>query len=200
MFCGRSRCAAFIGANSWTVNSLNETNLKSVNQLLRRAAGESVGARLIRALLVLAVVGFSVLAVKSIMIGDDAPTKEATERAAIALSGTSVVTLDSIERTRAGIEIVTIGRNAAATTLHDGIISVPQSAIRRVDGNSIVFVEDTLPNRFLPRFVHVGSVTGNGMVEIAGGLLPGDEVVISGARLLEAKLERGHLGAFHMSK
>jgi hypothetical protein len=199
MFCGRSRCAAFIGANSWTVNSLNETNLKSVNQLLRRAAGESVGARLIRALLVLAVVGFSVLAVKSIMIGDDAPTKEATERAAIALSGTSVVTLDSIERTRAGIEIVAIGRNAAAT-LRDGIISVPQSAIRRVDGNSIVFVEDTLPNRFLPRFVHVGSVTGNGMVEIAGGLLPGDEVVISGARLLEAKLERGHLGAFHMSK
>jgi len=199
MFCGRSRCAAFIGANSWTVNSLNETNLKSVNQLLRRAAGESLGARLIRALLVLAVVGFSVLAVKSIMIGDDAPTKEATERAAIALSGTSVVTLDSIERTRAGIEIVAIGRNAAAT-LRDGIISVPQSAIRRVDGNSIVFVEDTLPNRFLPRFVHVGSVTGNGMVEIAGGLLPGDEVVISGARLLEAKLERGHLGAFHMSK
>ncbi|HCF99777.1 MAG TPA: hypothetical protein DEV93_04455 [Chloroflexi bacterium] len=199
MFCGRSRCAAFIGANSWTVNSLNETNLKSVNQLLRRAAGESVGARLIRALLVLAVVGFSVLAVKSIMIGDDAPTKEATERAAIALSGTSVVTLDSIERTRAGIEIVAIGRNAAAT-LRDGIISVPQSAIRRVDGNSIVFVEDTLPNRFLPRFVHVGSVTGNGMVEIAGGLLPGDEVVIRGGRLLEAKLERGHFGPFHTSK
>jgi len=167
--------------------------------LLRLAVGESLGARLIRALLVLAVVGFSVLAVKSIMIGDDAPTKEATERAAIALSGTSLVTLDSIERTRAGIEIVAIGRNAAAT-LRDGIISVPQSAIRRVDGNSIVFVEDTLPNRFLPRFVHVGSVTGNGMVEIAGGLLPGDEVVISGARLLEAKLERGHLGAFHMSK
>jgi len=199
MFCGRSRCAAFIRDSSWTVNSLNETNLKSVNQLLRRAAGESVGARLIRALLVLAVVGFSVLAVKSIMIGDDAPTKEATERAAIALSGTSVVTLDSIERTRAGIEIVAIGRNAAAT-LRDGIISVPQSAIRRVDGNSIVFVEDTLPNRFLPRFVHVGSVTGNGMVEIAGGLLPGDEVVIRGGRLLEAKLERGHFGPFHTSK
>ena len=167
--------------------------------MLRLAVGESLGARLIRALLVLAVVGFSVLAVKSIMIGDDAPTKEATERAAIALSGTSVVTLDSIERTRAGIEIVAIGRNAAAT-LRDGIISVPQSAIRRVDGNSIVFVEDTLPNRFLPRFVHVGSVTGNGMVEIAGGLLPGDEVVIRGGRLLEAKLERGHFGPFHTSK
>ena len=59
-------------------------NLKPVHRLLRplrRAAGESAIARLTRALLLLAVIVFTVLAVKSIMGGSDARIQESADRA-----------------------------------------------------------------------------------------------------------------------
>jgi len=53
-------------------------NLKPVHRLLRRAAGESAIAHLTRALLLLAVTIFTVLAVKSIA-RDDAATSKAAD-------------------------------------------------------------------------------------------------------------------------
>gem|GEM_PF-5701093 len=53
--------------------------LKPVYRLLRRAAGESAIARLTRPLLLLAVIVFTVLAVKSIIGSDDAATSKAAD-------------------------------------------------------------------------------------------------------------------------
>ena len=109
-------------------------------------------------LLLLAVIGFALLAIESIMRGGDTPTKEDSEIAALSVTGTSVVTLDSAELAQAGLEIVVVGQSHSVSLTANGSIQVPQTAIQRLDGNSMVFVADTLPNRYLPRFVHVDSV------------------------------------------
>jgi hypothetical protein len=147
-----------------------------------------------------AVIGFTVLAVESIMSGDDAPTKEDAESAALSTTATSVVTLDSVERAQVGLEIVIVGQSHSVPLTANGSIQVPQTAIQRLDGNWMVFVADTLPNRYLPRFVHVDSLRGDGKVAITAGLFPGDQLVIKGARLLGTKLETSRGGSSHKSK
>jgi hypothetical protein len=151
-------------------------------------------------LLLSAVIGFAVLAIESIMRGDDTPTKEDAEMEALSATGMSGVTLDSAERAQAGLEIVVVGQSPSVPLIANGSIQVPETAIQRLDGNSMVFVADTLPNRYLPRFVHVDSPMGDGKVEITAGLLPGDQLVIKGARLLGTKLDASHVGPFHTSK
>lgn len=131
------------------------------------------------------------------MRGDDTPTNEAVEKAEIASSASLVVTLDSSEQMRAGVELMRVdsGMDSAKRPL-----LVPDSAVRRIDGSSIVFVADTLPNQCQVRFVHLAEPRSDGKAEVTSGLLKGDQAVIRGAAVLEASLERHHSGPFHSRK
>lgn len=131
------------------------------------------------------------------MRGNDTPTSEAVEKAEIATSAGLEVTLDSSEQLRAGVELMRVDSTMA---LSRGPLVLPDSAVRRIDGSPIVFVADTLPNRFQPRFVHIAGSRADGRVDVTSGLLTGDRVVIKGAAVLEANLERYHSGPYHSRK
>ena len=111
-----------------------------------------------------------------------------------------MVRLDSAERGQVELEIAVVGQSLSVPLTASGSIQVPQTAVQRLDGNWMVFVADTLPNRYLARFVHVDSLRGDGKVELTAGLLSGDRLVIKDARLLGTKLDASHGGPSHTTK
>ena len=61
------------------------------------------------------------------------------------------------------------------------VVSVPRAALQGEGGNRFVYVKDfDLPNAFVKTPIIVGAINDQ-RVEVASGLLPGDEVVTRGA-------------------
>jgi len=69
---------------------------------------------------------------------------------------------------------------------------IPQSAVQRVDGRTLVFVATEEPGVFRPTFVTL-SARARDKVEVREGLAVGDQVVVSGAFTLKSELLRGEL-------
>jgi len=71
-------------------------------------------------------------------------------------------------------------------------VSVPRSAVQRVDGQEVVFVR-TGPGVYEPRVVERRG--GGERVQVEGRLRPGDKVVTTGAVLLRTEIMPGAIGA-----
>ena len=69
---------------------------------------------------------------------------------------------------------------------------IAQSAVQRVEGQTLVFVATDEPGVFRTAFVTLGA-RSHGKVEIRDGLAEGDQVVVSGAFTLKSELLRGQL-------
>ena len=72
---------------------------------------------------------------------------------------------------------------------HSKTISVPATAVVRVDSDDIVFVEQA-PGEYRVQKVQVETVT-NGTARLVGGITAGEKVVERGAFLLKSKLVAG---------
>jgi len=77
-----------------------------------------------------------------------------------------------------------LGTSTAAT---DAVLTVPRTALQRVDGKAVVFVKT--PRGFERRGVELG-ISGGELVEIRGGLKEGEAVATAGAFLLKSELLR----------
>jgi len=86
------------------------------------------------------------------------------------------------------------GRISLSPPGDDGgsVLAIPQSAVQRLDGQSLVFVPGEKEGVFRPIFVSLGARAG-GKVEIRDGLVDGDQVVTAGAFTLKSELLRGQL-------
>ncbi|MDD5349991.1 MAG: efflux RND transporter periplasmic adaptor subunit [Chthoniobacteraceae bacterium] len=76
---------------------------------------------------------------------------------------------------------------------NENAVLVPDSAIQRVEGNTMVFVQKG-PDLFDARAVRLG-VRSGGQVELAEGLQPGEQVVVAHGYPLKSQLLISHLGA-----
>ena len=76
--------------------------------------------------------------------------------------------------------------------LTEQVSVIAQSAVQRVEGQTLVFVAAEEPGVFRPTFVTLGA-RARGKVEIRDGLAEGDQVVVSGAFTLKSELLRGQL-------
>ncbi len=72
------------------------------------------------------------------------------------------------------------------------VLVVPESAVQRIDGQTLVFVATGGPGVFRPTFARTGT-RARGLVEVRDGLSEGDEVVVAGAFTLKSELLRGRL-------
>lgn len=72
------------------------------------------------------------------------------------------------------------------------VLVIPQSAVQRVEGQTLVFVATGEPGVFRPTFVTLGALA-LGKVEVRDGVAEGDQVVVSGAFTLKSELLRGRL-------
>jgi cobalt-zinc-cadmium efflux system membrane fusion protein len=72
------------------------------------------------------------------------------------------------------------------------VLVVPESAVQRIDGQTLVFVATGEPGVFRPTFATTGT-RARGLVEVRDGLSEGDEVVVAGAFTLKSELLRGRL-------
>lgn len=75
------------------------------------------------------------------------------------------------------------------------VLKVPDAAIRRQGGETIVFVDEGR-GRFERREVVLG-VQSDGLVEIRKGLKPGERVVSAGSFILKSELEKEGFGGGH---
>jgi cobalt-zinc-cadmium efflux system membrane fusion protein len=69
---------------------------------------------------------------------------------------------------------------------------IPQSAVQRIDGQTMVFVATDKPGVFRPTFVTLGA-RARGKVEVRDGVAEGDQVVVSGAFTLKSELLAGQI-------
>jgi cobalt-zinc-cadmium efflux system membrane fusion protein len=79
-------------------------------------------------------------------------------------------------------------------------IIVPDSAVQRAAGKSVVFVYHPIAKgggRFERREVQLGSPS-KGRVPVTQGLKPGDAVVIAGAYAVKAQMEKGSMPDLEM--
>lgn len=79
-------------------------------------------------------------------------------------------------------------------------ISVPDSAIQRLDGKTVVFLaqpDGTGGARFVKREVQIGGTSG-GRTSIVGGLTLADRVVVSGAYAVKAQLAKAKMPKMEM--
>ncbi len=72
------------------------------------------------------------------------------------------------------------------------VLAIPQGAVQRLDGHTLVFVSGEEEGVFRPVFVTTGA-RARGKVEVRDGLVEGDQVVTSGAFTLKSELLRGQL-------
>jgi cobalt-zinc-cadmium efflux system membrane fusion protein len=69
---------------------------------------------------------------------------------------------------------------------------IPQSAVQRIDGQTMVFVATDEVGVFVPTFVTLGA-RARGKVEVRDGVVEGDPVVVSGAFTLKSELLAGQI-------
>jgi cobalt-zinc-cadmium efflux system membrane fusion protein len=69
---------------------------------------------------------------------------------------------------------------------------IPQSAVQRIDGQTMVFVATDEVGVFVPTFVTLGA-RARGKVEVRDGVAEGDPVVVSGAFTLKSELLAGQM-------
>jgi cobalt-zinc-cadmium efflux system membrane fusion protein len=69
---------------------------------------------------------------------------------------------------------------------------IPQSAVQRIDGQTMVFVATDKLGVFRPTFVTLGA-RARGKVEVRDGVTEGDQVVVSGAFTLKSELLAGQI-------
>jgi RND family efflux transporter MFP subunit len=69
---------------------------------------------------------------------------------------------------------------------------IPQSAVQRIEGQTLVFVATDEPGVFRPAFVTLGA-RARGKVEVRDGLVEGEQVVVSGGFTLKSELLGGKL-------
>jgi cobalt-zinc-cadmium efflux system membrane fusion protein len=69
---------------------------------------------------------------------------------------------------------------------------IPQSAVQRIDGRTIVFVATDEVGVFMPTFVTLGA-RARGKAEVRDGVVEGDQVVVSGAFTLKSELLSGQI-------
>ncbi len=79
-----------------------------------------------------------------------------------------------------------------AGNLTGQVPSVAESAVQRIDGQTLVFVATEEPGVFRPAFVTLGA-RARGKVEVRDGVVEGDQVVVSGAFTLKSELLGGKL-------
>jgi cobalt-zinc-cadmium efflux system membrane fusion protein len=70
--------------------------------------------------------------------------------------------------------------------------AIPQSAVQRIEGQTLVFVATDEPGVFRPAFVTLGA-RARGKVEVRDGLVEGEQVVVSGGFTLKSELLGGKL-------
>jgi cobalt-zinc-cadmium efflux system membrane fusion protein len=68
-------------------------------------------------------------------------------------------------------------------------VFVPRGAVHVVGSDSVVYLADTQPGRFIERKVEVNEASGD-QVLVVSGLQPGDSVVVEGSFFVRAALER----------
>lgn len=73
-------------------------------------------------------------------------------------------------------------------------VSIPEIAVQDLSGKPVVFVASATPGRFLVRPVTLGARSGDGMVQVLGGVLVGESIAVNGAFRLKAELEKASLG------
>lgn len=78
------------------------------------------------------------------------------------------------------------------TTVMDGILTIPDSALQTDEDEQVVFVA-LGENRFAKRTVTLGSEQ-HGRVHVVEGLEPGEAVVTKGSFILKSELLKGELG------
>jgi len=76
--------------------------------------------------------------------------------------------------------------------LTEQVSVIPETAVQRVEGQTLVFVATDEPGVFRPAFVTLGA-RARGRVEVRDGVVEGDQVVVSGAFTLKSELLRGQL-------
>ena len=69
---------------------------------------------------------------------------------------------------------------------------IPQSAVQRIDGQTMVFVATDEVGVFVPTFVTLGA-RARGKAEVRDGVVEGDQVVVSGAFTLKSELLAGQM-------
>ena len=72
------------------------------------------------------------------------------------------------------------------------VVVIPQSAVQRIDGQTMVFVGTDELGVFRPAFVTLGT-RARGKVEVRDGVAKGDQVVVSGAFTLKSELLAGQI-------
>ena len=75
------------------------------------------------------------------------------------------------------------------------VLALPRTAVQRDGDEPIVFVR-TAPGRFVRREVEIGRI-GDDLVEVLGGVVEGEDVVIEGAFLLRSQASADELGGHH---
>ena len=100
-----------------------------------------------------------------------------------------------VNNTDGALKLDMFAKIAIPTVERKEVLSVPEGAIQKVDGRSIVFVR-TAATRFERRVVETG-LTAQGLVEIGSGLKAGEEIVTSGSFYLKTALLRDRVGDAH---
>jgi RND family efflux transporter MFP subunit len=72
------------------------------------------------------------------------------------------------------------------------VLVIPQGAVQRIDGQTMVFVATDTLGVFRPAFVTLGA-RARGKVEVRDGVAEGDQVVVSGAFTLKSELLAGQI-------
>ena len=85
------------------------------------------------------------------------------------------------------------GRAVVQVAPNTAVVSVPRSAVQRLDDGAVVFVR-TEAGLYEPRAIDTGRSTG-GRIEVMGLIEPGEEVVTTGAFLLKTELRKDAIGA-----
>ncbi|HEX2661139.1 MAG TPA: efflux RND transporter periplasmic adaptor subunit [Polyangia bacterium] len=97
------------------------------------------------------------------------------------------VEIDNAQRKLNIGQLVTAKLLGTSTAASDPVLTVPRTALQRVEGKTMVFVKT--PRGFERRAVELG-ISGGDLVEIRAGLKEGEPVATSGAFLLKSELLR----------
>lgn len=75
-----------------------------------------------------------------------------------------------------------------------GVVTLPEVAVQELNGRQVVFTAGDSDGQFTARPVRVGARLGEGMVQVIGGLKPGDRVVAAGAFQIKSELTKASFG------